>query len=698
MRHSPILISIVLLGGAITAQPKPPVAKTISWEDSIHGRVRSDEYRWLRDKANPEVIVYLKAENAYTNAVMNRTRPLQRRLYREFRARIQETALSVPVKLDSFYYYERTVKGKDYSIYCRRRGGPKAAEEVMLDENALARGHSYFSIDGTFISPDHSILAYLADTTGAFTYTIYFKDLKSGKLLPDSITSAKYLAWANDNRTVFYEGYDESQRSDRVFRHRLLSPPDSDRLVYKENDPEFSVSLQRTRSRKHVIIYSASKSTSEARVGDADAPDGTFRLFKPRLPGYEYYLDHHGDKFYIVTNDSAVNFRLMEAPVADPARANWTELIPARDSVLIEDVLMFREYCVVQERIHGLAQLRVRSWDGAADTYVRFSEPAYTVHAWRNHDYTSDRLRYTYSSMVSPGTVYEYGMGTGTYEVLKRYPVLGGFDQRRYASERIYATATDGATVPISLVYKKGLKRDGRNPCLLEGYGAYGDSWDPGFSSNRMSLLDRGFVCAIAHVRGGQELGRRWYQDGKVMNKKNTFTDFIACAEQLIAGKYTSPQRLIISGGSAGGLLMGAVVNTRPELFKAAVMDVPFVDMINTMLDPTIPLTTAEYEEWGDPRVKEQYEYMASYAPYENIRRQAYPAMLVTTGLNDANVPFWEPAKWTARLRRLKTDDHTLLLKINLSSGHGGPPGRYGYMKDLAFSYAFMLDVLGIKQ
>lgn len=691
-----ILRTILLLSSVSAAQPLPPAAKMVPWQDSIHGYLRSDEYRWLRDRTDPEVIRYLKAENAYTDAAMRHTRRLQDRLYREFRGRMRESDLSVPVKLDSFYYYDRTIKGRDYSIFCRKKGDLRAPEEVLLDENRLARGRAYYSIDGTFVSPDHSLLAFMADTAGSFTYTIYFRDLSRRAMYPDSICRAKYMAWANDCRTVFYETYDSTLRDDRVLRHVLGTPQADDRVVCREDDPEFTVSLQKTRSGKFIIAYSLSKTTTEAWVGSADAPGDSFRLFRPRAAGREDYLEHHGDSLYIVTNEGAVNFRLMAAPLSDWSRPGWSEVIPARDSVLLEDVLMYRGHCVVQERAGGLLRLRVRPWDGGPERAIEFGEPAYTVHAWRGYDYNSAALRYTYSSLVTPGSVYDYDMAAGTYRLMKRYEVRGGYDPERYVSERITATAGDGTAVPISLVHRRSLARDGRAPCLLEGYGAYGDSWDAGFSANRISLLDRGFVYAIAHVRGGQENGRPWYEDGRMLRKKNSFSDFIACAERLVELGYTSPSRLAVSGGSAGGLLVGAAVNARPGLFRAAVLDVPFVDMINTMLDPSIPLTTAEYEEWGDPRDRAQYEYMASYAPYENLRPQAYPAMLVTGGFNDANVPFWEPAKWVARLRRLKTDRNPLLLRIDLTSGHGGPAGRYGYLRETAFQYAFLLDIMGI--
>lgn len=695
MKHSIILFTIILFGRTIAAQPKTPVAPQWVWRDSIHGHVRSDEYRWLRNRDDPAVLAYLRAENAYADSMTNHTNRLQERIYRELRGRIQEEDLSVPVRRDSFYYYERTAKGQEYAIYCRKKGSLKAREELLLDENVLARGWAYYSVDGTHVSPDHSILAYLADTSGSFLYTVYFKDLGTGALL-DSISSAHGMAWAADNRTVFYEACDSAQRTDRVLRHRLGEPPDSDQVVYREADPEFSVDVSRSKSGDFLFIHSYSKTATEARVCPADSPEAGFRVFRPRIRGNEHYLEHHGRRLYIVTNENAENFKLMSAPLSDWDPAGWTEEMEHRSGVLLEDVRFYRNYLVAVERSQGLRRLRVRSWDGSVDRYLIFPEPTYAVYPWRSYDYNSSSLRYTYTSMVSPSAVYDHDMAEDSYRLMKQYRVRGGYRPSRYASERIYARAPDGELVPVSLVYRRDRRSSGGNPCLLDGYGAYGTSSDPYFNSTRLSLMDRGFICAIAHVRGGQEMGRRWYDDGRLLKKGNTFSDFIACAERLIGGGYTRPELLAARGGSAGGLLVGAVVNMRPGLFHAAVLNVPFVDMINTMLDPAIPLTTIEYQEWGDPRDKGQYEYMASYAPYENVRAQGYPAMLVTGGLNDANVPYWEPAKWTARLRRLKTDSNPLLLKIDLSSGHGGPSGRFRYLRDLSFEYAFLLDVMGI--
>lgn len=691
-----LLAAGLLLAAAAYAQPKPPLAPQREWRDSIHGFVRQDEYHWLRERKDPEVLAYLRAENAYTDSMMAHTRKLKERIYREMRRRIRQEDLSAPVKIDSFYYYDRSEKDKEYTIYCRKKGSLKSREEILLDENRLAAGRAYYSIDETKISPDHSLLAYLADTMGSFLYTIYIKDLKSGRLI-DSISSARGMVWANDSRTIFYEASDSTQRTDRIIRHLLGQPANSDRVVIQEPDPEYSVDISRSPSRRYLFIHVYSKTATEAYLCPADSPEAGFKLFRGRVPGVEYYLEHHGDSLYILTNQGAVNFKLLSAPLDNLEGENWPEVIPGRQEVLLEDVRIYRDYLVAVERQDGLRRLRILSWDGREDRYLDFPEPTYAVYPWRSYEYDSSILRYTYNSMVSPSAVYDYDMHSDSRRLMKQYTVPG-YKPAKYLSERIYAPAPDGQLIPVSLVYRRDLRQPSGNPCLLTGYGAYGSSSDPSFSPFRLSLLDRGFIFAIAHVRGGQEQGRPWYEAGKLMNKKNTFSDFIACAEHLLSQGYTKPQLLCLQGASAGGLLIGAVVNQRPELFRAALMDVPFVDVINTMLDPTIPLTTAEYQEWGDPRIKEHYEYIASYAPYENIKSQDYPAMLVTGGLNDANVPYWEPAKWVARLRAKKTDAHPLLLKIDLSSGHGGPSGRFSYLKDIALEYAFLLDVLGIDQ
>lgn len=690
------IVGSLLLAIAAYGQPRPPLAPQREWRDSIHGFVRQDEYHWLRERKDPEVLAYLKAENAYADSLMAHTRKLREKLYREMRRRMREEDLSVPVKIDSFYYYDRTEKNREYTIYCRKKGSLKAKEEILLDENRLAAGRTYYSIDGTKISPDHSRLAYLADTSGSFLYTIYIKDLKSGRLI-DSISSGRGMVWANDSRTIFYEACDSTQRTDRIIRHLLGQPADSDRVVLHEADPEYSLDISRSRSRRYLFVHAGSKTTTEAYLCPADSPEAGFKLFHARKLGVEYYLEQHGDSLYILTNQGAVNFKLMSAPLDNLEGENWQEVIPGRQEVLLEDVMIYRDYLVAVERRDGLRRLRIMSWDGRVDRYLDFPEPTYAVYPWRSYEYDSSILRYTYNSMVSPSAVYDYDMRSDSRRLMKQYTVPG-YKPAKYLSERIYAPAPDGQLIPVSLVYRRDLRQPSGNPCLLAGYGAYGASSDPNFSPFRLSLLDRGFVFAIAHVRGGQEQGRPWYEAGKLMKKKNTFSDFIACAEHLVSQGYSKPQLLCIQGGSAGGLLIGAVVNQRPDLFRAALMDVPFVDVINTMLDPTIPLTTAEYQEWGDPRIKEQYEYIASYAPYENIKSQGYPAMLVTGGLNDANVPYWEPAKWVARLRRMKTDSNPLLLRIDMSSGHGGASGRFAYLREAAFEYAFLLNAMGINK
>ena len=688
---------LIFMAGFVQAQPMPPAAPVVPWSDSINGFVRTDHYHWLRDRSDPRVKRYLEAENAYTDSMMAPTRPLQKKLYREFLSRIKQTDLSVPVKRDSFYYYSRTVQGQDYYIYCRKKGSLKAPEEVLLNENELARSHAYYSIDITEVSPDHSVLAYAADTTGAGIYSAYFLDLKTKARLSDTLSNLSNIVGANDSRTIDHEALDSTQRCDRIFRHRLGE--DRDSLIYREADPQFWLSISKTASQQYLFITSASKEESEVRYLNAGQTEDSFKIFRPRRKKVEYWLEHHGPDFFIFTNDSAQNYRLLRTPVSDPGSKNWIEVIPHRPDVLLEDVLMFRDFMAVQQRVDGLSGLTVFDWsDTSSGTPLKFPELTYSIYPLHQYDYNTGLLRYTYFSLVTPRSVCEYDMAGGSYNLLKREEVRGGYDPGYYVSERIYAKASDGSRIPVSLVYRRGLKFNGSNPCYLTGYGAYGVSNDPHFSSSRLSLLDRGFVFAVAQVRGGQEMSRGWYLDGKLLNKKNTFTDFIACAQHLIQQGYTSPAKLVITGGSAGGLLMGAVINSRPDLFRAAVLDVPFLDVINTMLDPTIPLVTAEYEEWGDPRDPQYYRYMLSYSPYDNIKAQAYPPMLVTTGWNDANVAYWEPAKWVAKLRAVKTDKNLLLLKTDMKSGHGGPSGRYGYFKDLAFEYAFILDVLGIKR
>jgi oligopeptidase B len=680
-------------------QPLPPVAPRKPQTFMTHGDNRTDDYFWLREKDNPDVLRYLEEENRYTEAEMQPSEALRERLYREFLARIQETDLSVPEKIGAYYYYARTEQGRQYPIHCRKAGSLDAAEEVVLDGNALAAGQSYFRLGVYEPSPDHRLLAYSTDTEGDEVYLLVVKDLAAGVLLPDRIPNTYYgVEWANDNRTLFYTTLDSAKRPSRLWRRRLGAASAADELVYEETDDRFFLRLHKTRSTQYLLMSLESQITSEVWYLDADHPEGAFRVVRPRQPKVEYSVEHHGRRFFIVTNEAAKNFRVMEAPVDDPAGQPWTELIPHRPAVKIDGVAAFREHLAIFERERGLQQIRVRNLETSETLPVDFPEPVYTVAPARNPEFDTTLLRFEYTSLVTPRSVYDYDMSTGRRELKKQYEVLGGYDPSQYQSERVFAAAPDGVEVPISLVYRKGVARDGTAPLLLYGYGAYGISSDPRFAPERVSLLDRGMVFAIAHVRGGGELGREWYEQGKLLQKKNTFTDFIACARRLVELRYTSPERLAISGRSAGGLLMGAVVNLCPQLFRAVVTAVPFVDVINTMLDATLPLTVIEYEEWGNPNEKPYYDYMKSYSPYDNVQRQVYPHMLVTAGLNDPRVAYWEPAKWVARLRQLKTDNNLLLLKVNLAAGHGGPSGRYEKWKETAFEYAFLLERLGVKE
>jgi len=672
----------------------PPKAKIVPKQITLHGDTRIDNYFWLRDRSDPDVVAYLEAENRYAEEMMASSKPLQETLYQEILGRIQETDVSVPVKRDEYFYYTRTEEGKAYSIQCRKHGSLAATEEILLDSNALAEGQKYFRLGNFAVSPDHRLLAYSTDLEGDETYTIQVKDLSTGELLPDRIPNTYYtLEWANDNRTFFYTVLDETKRPYRAFRHELGAA--SDTLVYQEDDARFNLGLAKTRSRRFVFIETASSVTSELRYLEAGDPRGEFRVLLPRRQDVEYDAAHHGEYFYIRTNDQAKNFRVMRTPLAALSGENWHEVIPARPGVTIEGVDSFEDHIVVYERERGLEKICIRDGSGASSHYLEFPEPVYSVSATGNVEYRTDLLRFNYTSLVTPPSVFDYNVRNRERELKKQYEVRGGYDPTRYQSERIFAKAPDGVEVPMSLVYRSGFERNGVSPLLLYGYGAYGHSIDPRFSSDRLSLLDRGFVFAIAHIRGGAELGEEWHDQGKLLYKKNTFTDFVACAEHLVDARFTSSDRLAIMGGSAGGLLVGAVLNLRPELFHAAIAKVPFVDTLNTMLDPTLPLTIAEYEEWGNPEEKQYYDYIRSYSPYDNVAPGEYPAMLVTAGLNDPRVSYWEPAKWVALLRTLKTDSNVLLLKTDMGSGHFGPSGRYEGIKEVAFDYAFLLGSVG---
>ncbi len=675
---------------------KPPVAERMPHVTKNHGREIPDDYFWLREREDAKVHAYLKAENDYTDAVMKPAEPLRETLYKEMLARIKETDLSVPERKGPYWYYTRTEEGKQYRIRCRKKGSVEAPEEILIDENALADGHSYFDLGAYAISPDHSILAYSTDLEGNERYTLVFKDLKTGEHLPDRIADTYSVEWGNDNRTVFYTSLDPAHRPDRLYRHVLGTDPGRDDLLHREDDDRFFLNIYKTKNDRYVMLHLGSAVTSEIRYLDAAVPSGRLRTIHPRQQGMEYSVEHWGDSFFIRTNDAAVNFRLMRAPVGDPSRKNWIEVVPHRREVYLESMEVFARHMALTERVEGLRTVRILELPGMADHRVDFPEPVYTVRVSGNPEFDTDLLRFTYESMVTPNSVFDYDMKTRERELKKEEEILGGYDRTAYRSERIFAVAKDGTRVPMSLVYRAGMKRDGKNPLVLYGYGAYSASIEPRFSSSRLGLLDRGFIYAIAHVRGGGELGRPWYEDGKLLNKRNTFTDFIACAEHLIAEDYTSRDQLAIRGASAGGLLIGAVVNMRPDLFRVVVANVPFVDVINTMLDASIPLTAIEWEEWGDPRVPEYYEYMRSYSPYDNVEAKDYPDMLITAGLNDPRVQYWEPAKWTARLRAKKTGGNVLLLKTNMDAGHAGASGRYDALKELAFEYAFILNRLGI--
>jgi oligopeptidase B len=662
-----------------------------------HRDPRVDEYAWLRQKTNPEVIRYLQAENAYTASRMQATRKLQQKLFNEMRRRIKETDLDVPVRIDDYYYYSRTRKGKQYSIFCRKHGSLRAREEIVLDQNQLARGHKYFQLGFVEISVDHRLLAFGTDIRGDERFTLHLKDLTTGKLRRDSAKDVGSVAWATDNRTFFYTTLDATHRPYKVFRHRVGQPARSDALVYHEKDDAFFAGVSVSRSRKFIFLGLHAKTTSEMRFLRADRPESSFHVVQPRRRHLEYDIEHHGDHFYVVHNHHAKNFKLSRTPVRSPSMAHWRTVIPHRKDVMIEDISAFEQHLVIYERTGGLRRVIIRDLAHKTEHHVHFPEPVYHVSEGDNPEFNTRTLRFTYTSLVTPVTVFDYDMTTHRRKLMKQTPVLGGFRPERYCTERVFATAKDGKRVPISLVYRKGLRRNGRNPMVLTGYGSYGLSRDPVFGSTRLSLLNRGVIYAIAHIRGGSEMGRSWYEDGKFLRKKNTFKDFIACAETLIRRRYTSPEKLAINGGSAGGLLMGAVVNMRPDLFGVVVADVPFVDVVNTMLDPTLPLTVIEYDEWGNPNDKKYYRYMKSYAPYENVRPQDYPTMLVTAGLNDPRVSYWEPAKWVARLRALKTDNNELLLKTEMGAGHFGASGRYEMLKEIAFEYAFILTRLSVE-
>jgi oligopeptidase B len=664
--------------------------------DVVHGEKRQDDYFWLRRKEDPQVRAYLEAENAYTDAVMKPTEPLQEALYSEMLGRIKETDLTVPFRKGDFFYYSRTEKGKQYPIYCRKKGSLEAAEEVMLDANELARGEKFFAVGGIEVSDDGNLLAYSTDVTGFREYTLFVKDLRTGALAPEKFLKVSSVAWAADNRTLFYVVDDAAKRPYRLYRHVLATETAADPLVYEEKDEKFILEVSRSRSRAYLFLDSSSHTSSEVRYLSASDPTGQLRVIAQREKDREYEVDHRLGAFFLRVNDTGRNFRIVMTSADDPRRENWKEIVPQRDDVMIEGLEVFAGHLVLLERQDGLRQFRVMPFSTGAFHRIELPEPVYAAFSAENREFDTNVFRFRYQSLVTPESVFDYDMDKRERKLLKRTDVLGGYDPNRYVSERLHAKALDGTLVPISIVYRKDTKRDGASPLLLTGYGSYGVTNNPTFSSNRVSLLDRGVVIAIAHVRGGGEMGKKWHDQGRMFAKKNTFTDFIAVAEYLIREKWTSADRLAIEGGSAGGLLVGAVVNMRPDLIHVAVSRVPFVDVLNTMLDPTLPLTVGEFEEWGDPRIREQYEYMRSYSPYDNIAARAYPAMLVKTSFNDSQVMYWEPAKYVARLRATKTDSNPLVFKVNMAGGHGGSSGRYDKLREAAFDYAFLLTQLGI--
>ena len=679
-----------------------PVAKKLPKKLKKHNEIRIDDYYWLNDRENPEVIDYLNQENSYYDAMTAHTKDFQKQLFEEMKGRIKEDDQSVPYLYNGYYYITRYEKGQDYPIYSRKKGSLDAPEEILFNCNELAKGHTFFQLGGLSVSPDNRFASFGVDTVGRRIYTIKIKNLETNEILPDVIENATGgSVWANDNHTLFYTRQDKvTLRANQIFKHKLQTSADQDILVFEEKDETFNVSVGKEKSRKYIVIGSESTMTTEYRILNLETPDAEFKVFQPRVRGLEYSISHFGDSFYILTNkDKATNFKLMKTPENATEKKYWKEVIAHREDVLIEDIEIFSNYLVVEERSNGLNHIRIMPWSGEGEYYLPFGSETYNAYTTTNVDFDTDILRYSYQSMATPSSVIDFNMKTKEKEIKKEQAVLGGqFDKNNYVEERVWATAKDGIKVPISLVYRKDLKKDGTNPLLQYAYGSYGVTMEPYFSTTRLSLLDRGFIYAIAHIRGGEDLGRQWYEDGKLLKKKNTFTDFIDCSQFLIQEKYTSPAHLYAEGGSAGGLLMGAVVNMAPELYHGVIAQVPFVDVVTTMLDDSIPLTTGEYDEWGNPNKKEYYDYMLSYSPYDNVKEQTYPNMFVSTGLHDSQVQYWEPAKWVAKLRTHKKGNTVLYLHTNMDAGHGGASGRFEAIKELAKEFAFLLDLEEIKK
>lgn len=681
---------------------QPPVAKIVPKTLEKHGDKRIDNYYWLNERENPEVIDYLNKENEYYQKSTAHTKQLQDELFLEMKSRIKEDDSSVPYLYNGYYYITRFEKGKDYPIYSRKKGSLDAKEEIMFDCNEMAKGHAYFNLSGLNVSEDNKWVAFGVDLVSRRQYTIQIKNLETGEILPVKIENTSGgSTWAGDNKTLFYTRNDQQTlRSDKIYKHTLGTEAAADVLVFHEKDDTFNTFVYKEKSKKYLVIGSSSTLTSEYQILDAKNPNGEFKVFQKRTRGLEYSISHYGDSFYIVTNkDKATNFKLMKTPETATSAENWKDLIGHRKDVLLEGIEIFKDYLVVEERSNGLNKIRIMPWNGKGEYYLPFNSETYTAYTTTNVDFDTEILRYGYQSLATPSSVIDFNMRTQEKKVLKEQEVLGGkFDKNNYVEERIWATATDGTKVPISMVYRKGIQKDGKNPLLLYAYGSYGATMDPYFSSTRLSLLDRGFIYAIAHIRGGEDLGREWYENGKLLKKMNTFTDYVDCSKFVIAEKYTSPEHLYAEGGSAGGLLMGAIVNMAPELYNGVIAQVPFVDVVTTMLDDTIPLTTGEYDEWGNPNDKVYYDYMLSYSPYDQVKAQAYPNMYVSTGLHDSQVQYWEPAKWVAKLRVMKTNDKQLFLDTNMDAGHGGASGRFEALKELAKEFAFLLDLEKIKK
>lgn len=682
---------------------KPPTAEKKPFDVGFHGDKRIDEYYWMNDffKKGPDsqkVVQYLTEENNYLDSMMAGTKALQQKLFDEMKGRIKENDATVPYLENGYYYYRRYEEGKQYFVYCRKKGSLDAPEEVLLDANKMGEGHGYFSAVGFSVSPNNKLMAYGIDTISRRQYSIHIKNLETGEVLKDVIYPCTGGAvWSSDSKTLFYTATNpETLLSEKIKRHTLGNEPSADATVYEEKDKSNYIGVGKTKSDKYIVIYSGGTLSSEMWYLDAAQPTGSFKSIQPRIKDVLYRVDHWGDKFLIITNKDAKNFKLVEAPVSNPGIANWKDMVPHRSDVLLEGIEVFKDFLVFTERKEGLLHLRVRNMTSNSEHDIDFGEPTYEASVGNNADFNTSTLRYNYTSLTTPNSTFDYDMDKKEKKLMKQDEVIGGYDSKEYVTERLFATAPDGVKVPISIVYKKGFVKDGNAPLLLYGYGSYGYSMDASFDAERLSILNRGFAFAIAHIRGGQEMGRQWYEDGKMLKKKNTFTDFIACGEHLVKEKYTSKQHLYAAGGSAGGLLMGAIVNLRPDLWNGIIAGVPFVDVVTTMMDESIPLTTNEFDEWGNPKAsKEAYDYMKSYSPYDNVEKKEYPHMLVTTGLHDSQVQYFEPAKWVARLRERKTGDKLLLLHTNMEAGHGGASGRFNALKEVAREYAFMLALEG---